>query len=115
VEGSCEEGNEPSGSIKRWEDLAWLHNLQLLKKASAPRVILIINKLTYRLHLFSDTKGKICSEGLLHYNQNHVLPQYEDLLLQSQSHFTTDDFIGTDIFLGSWLNFWCDCLYAMIL
>jgi hypothetical protein len=38
VEGSCERGNEPSGSIKRWEVLEWLHNLQLLKKGSAPRV-----------------------------------------------------------------------------
>jgi hypothetical protein len=36
VEGSCEGGNEPSGSIKRWEVLEWLHNWQLLKKASAP-------------------------------------------------------------------------------
>jgi hypothetical protein len=38
VEGSCERGNEPSGSIKRWEVLEWLHNWQLLKKGSAPRV-----------------------------------------------------------------------------
>jgi hypothetical protein len=38
VEGSCEHGNEPSGSIKRWEVLEWLHNWQLLKKCSAPRV-----------------------------------------------------------------------------
>jgi hypothetical protein len=30
VEGSCEGGNEPSGSIKRWEVLEW----QLLKKGS---------------------------------------------------------------------------------
>jgi hypothetical protein len=35
VEGSCEHGNEPSGSIKRWEILEWLHNWQLLKKGSA--------------------------------------------------------------------------------
>jgi hypothetical protein len=28
--------NEPSGSIKRWEVLEWLHNWHLLKKASAP-------------------------------------------------------------------------------
>jgi hypothetical protein len=27
--------NEPSGSIKRWEVLEWLHNWQLLKKSSA--------------------------------------------------------------------------------
>jgi hypothetical protein len=25
-EGFCEGGNEPSGSIKRWEVLEWLHN-----------------------------------------------------------------------------------------
>jgi hypothetical protein len=37
VEGSCEHGNEPSGSIKRWEILEWLHNWRLLKKGLAPR------------------------------------------------------------------------------
>jgi hypothetical protein len=26
VEGSCEHGNEPSGSVKCWEFLEWLHN-----------------------------------------------------------------------------------------
>jgi hypothetical protein len=36
VEGSCERGNEPSGSLKRWKVLEWLHNWQLLKKGSAP-------------------------------------------------------------------------------
>jgi hypothetical protein len=36
VEGSCERGKEPSGSIKRWEVLEWLHNWQLLKKGLAP-------------------------------------------------------------------------------
>jgi hypothetical protein len=35
VEGSCERGNELSGSIKRWEVLEWLHNWQFLKKGSA--------------------------------------------------------------------------------
>jgi hypothetical protein len=34
--GSCEHGNEPSGSIKFWEILEWLRNWRLLKKASAP-------------------------------------------------------------------------------
>jgi hypothetical protein len=38
VEASCERGNEPSGSIKRWEVREWLHNWQLLKKSSASRV-----------------------------------------------------------------------------
>jgi hypothetical protein len=38
MEDSCERGNEPSGSIKRWEVLELLHNWQLLKKGSAPRV-----------------------------------------------------------------------------
>jgi hypothetical protein len=38
VEGACERGNEPSGSITRWEVLEWLHNWQLPKKGSAPRV-----------------------------------------------------------------------------
>jgi hypothetical protein len=36
VEGSCEHGDEPSGSIKGWEVFEWLHNWQLLKKGSAP-------------------------------------------------------------------------------
>jgi hypothetical protein len=31
-----EHGNEPSGSIKCWEVLEWLHNWRLLKKGSAP-------------------------------------------------------------------------------
>jgi hypothetical protein len=34
-EGSCEHGDEPSGSIK-CRDVEWLHNWQLLKKGSAP-------------------------------------------------------------------------------
>jgi hypothetical protein len=38
VEGSCEHGNEPSGSIKCWEFLEWLHNWQLFRKGSAPWV-----------------------------------------------------------------------------
>jgi hypothetical protein len=36
LEGSCEHGDEPSGSIKCWEVLEWLHNWRLLKKGSAP-------------------------------------------------------------------------------
>jgi hypothetical protein len=38
VEGSCEHGNELSGSIKCWEVLEQLHNWKLLKKGSAPCV-----------------------------------------------------------------------------
>jgi hypothetical protein len=38
MEGSSEHGIEPSGSIKCWEVLEWLHNWQLLKKGSAPWV-----------------------------------------------------------------------------
>jgi hypothetical protein len=36
VEGTCEHGNEPTGSIKFWEVLESLHNWQLLKEGSAP-------------------------------------------------------------------------------
>jgi hypothetical protein len=36
MEGSCERGNEPSGSIKCWEVLEWMYNWQLLKKGSIP-------------------------------------------------------------------------------
>jgi hypothetical protein len=38
MEGSCEHGNEPLGSIKCWEVLQWVHNWRLLKKGSAPCV-----------------------------------------------------------------------------
>jgi hypothetical protein len=34
----CKHGNEPSGSIKCWEVLEWLLNLQLLRKGPDPRV-----------------------------------------------------------------------------
>jgi hypothetical protein len=34
-QGSCEHGNEPSGSIKCSEFLEWLHSWQLLKRGSA--------------------------------------------------------------------------------
>jgi hypothetical protein len=34
VEGSCEHGNGPSGSIKSWEVPELLHNWQLLNKGS---------------------------------------------------------------------------------
>jgi hypothetical protein len=36
VEGSCEQGNEPSVSIKYCEILEWLSDYRLLKKASIP-------------------------------------------------------------------------------
>jgi hypothetical protein len=36
VEGSCEHGDEPSGSIKCSEILEWLRKWWLLKKGSAP-------------------------------------------------------------------------------
>jgi hypothetical protein len=45
VEGSCEHGTEPSGSIKCWEVLEWLHNWRILKKGSALRV----SKITYAI------------------------------------------------------------------
>jgi hypothetical protein len=38
VEGSFEPGIEPSGSMKSWEVLEWLHNWRLLNKGSAPWV-----------------------------------------------------------------------------
>jgi hypothetical protein len=38
MEGSCEHGDDPSGSIKRWEIHEWLHNWQLLRKGSAPYI-----------------------------------------------------------------------------
>jgi hypothetical protein len=35
-EGSCEHGDEPSGSLKFWEIPEWLHNWQFFRKGSAP-------------------------------------------------------------------------------
>jgi hypothetical protein len=36
VEGSCEHGNDSSGSIKCWEILEEMRNWWLLKKGSVP-------------------------------------------------------------------------------
>jgi hypothetical protein len=38
VEGSCERGDEHSGSLKCWEVPELLRNWQILKKGSAPEV-----------------------------------------------------------------------------
>jgi hypothetical protein len=35
-DSSCERGNEPSGSIKCWETIEWLHNFWPLEWYSAP-------------------------------------------------------------------------------
>jgi hypothetical protein len=36
VEGFCEDGNKFCVFIKCWEVIEWLHNLQILRKGSAP-------------------------------------------------------------------------------
>jgi hypothetical protein len=56
VEGPCEHGNEPPGSIKCWEVLEWLHNWQLLKKGSAPCSF---------FYLVCEAIGTAASPGLL--------------------------------------------------
>jgi hypothetical protein len=38
VEGSCEHGDEPSGSLKLLGVPEWLHDWQLLRKGSAPYI-----------------------------------------------------------------------------
>jgi hypothetical protein len=43
VEGSCEDGNELSGSIKFWEILQWLYNWQLLKKGVHFRWLIMVH------------------------------------------------------------------------
>jgi hypothetical protein len=43
LEGSCEHGNKPSGFIKCWEFLEWLHNWRPLENGTAP--------LSLRLHV----------------------------------------------------------------
>jgi hypothetical protein len=53
VEGYCEHGDEPSGSLKCWEVPEWLHNWQLLSKGSAPKV----SKLYIYIGLQSSTKS----------------------------------------------------------
>jgi hypothetical protein len=50
VEGSCEHGDEPSGSLKFWEVLEWLHNWQLLKKGSAPYVSMVYKRALNAYH-----------------------------------------------------------------
>jgi hypothetical protein len=42
VEGSCEHGNEPSGSVKCLEILEWLSHWRLLQKDSAPQSYLCV-------------------------------------------------------------------------
>jgi hypothetical protein len=37
VQGSCECGNEPLGSIKCWETIEWQHNFWPLEWFSAPQ------------------------------------------------------------------------------
>jgi hypothetical protein len=44
VAGSCEHGNEPSGSIKCWEILGQLSNQWLLKKDSVPGGQLVLQQ-----------------------------------------------------------------------
>jgi hypothetical protein len=56
VEGSCEHGDEPSGSLKCWEILEQLHNWRLLKKGSAPQV----SKIFLQFQLRPD-KISVCS------------------------------------------------------
>jgi hypothetical protein len=42
LEGSCEHGDELSGSLKCWEVPECLQNWQLLRKGSAPQVSIIV-------------------------------------------------------------------------
>jgi hypothetical protein len=55
VAGSCEHGNEPSGSIKVGENIDQVSDYQLLKKVSAPcswlRIVLSVHPL-HVLHPF---------------------------------------------------------------
>jgi hypothetical protein len=62
VEGSCEHGDEPSGSLKYWEVPEWLHNWQLLRKGSAPQVS------KYRLLLFREIIAVYCGNHKQHTN-----------------------------------------------
>jgi hypothetical protein len=54
-EGSCEDGNEPSGSIKCWEILERLSSWRLLKKNPAPYCLLFVNFVSNRNLLASLT------------------------------------------------------------
>jgi hypothetical protein len=48
VEGSCGHDDEPSGSIKCWEVLEWLHSRQLLKKGSVFKYIVLVHCTLYK-------------------------------------------------------------------
>jgi hypothetical protein len=47
VESSCECGNEPSGSIKCWETIEWLHNWWPLGSAQLHRVARFVRVMAY--------------------------------------------------------------------
>jgi hypothetical protein len=69
VEGSCEHGNEPSGSIKYREILEWLRNWRLLKKGLAPwsqLVSLFVEQDIPNYNLLMDNSAKLwVSETLI--------------------------------------------------
>jgi hypothetical protein len=48
VEGSCEHGNEPSGSVECWEILEWLHNW----RSASQEGLSSMNVLTIVRHLY---------------------------------------------------------------
>jgi hypothetical protein len=59
VEGSCEHGNAPTGSINSWEVIEWLHNWHLLKKGSAPWVSEW--QQIYVVHTHTHTQWNFCN------------------------------------------------------
>jgi hypothetical protein len=76
VESSCEHGVEPSGSIKCWEVLEWLHNWRLLKKGSAPQVNTLWRNGEPFIGEISETKDKERDlEGVGGGTAPHLLPR----------------------------------------
>jgi hypothetical protein len=64
VEGFCEHGIEPSGSIKCWEVLEELHNLRLLKKGSAPLVFKLELMTLFVTEDYRRTASKLKTTGV---------------------------------------------------
>jgi hypothetical protein len=77
TKGSCEHGNEPSGSIKSSKDLEWLHNWRPLEKGSAPSIWLVIRNsavfcVQWRPDLKSRANGRLFLRGFPHSYQANI-------------------------------------------
>jgi hypothetical protein len=49
VEGCCDHGNEPSGSVECWEVVEWLHRSRLLKEEGLGSMEFVFTRLSHFL------------------------------------------------------------------